>query len=485
MFFVSGAPYAKAQVAGVGGGAPEGAGAGTGAAAGASAISVPVNDIIGNAKENIWDAIAIGIARIAINRFAISLATWIRTGGPSEGPSFLSSPEGFFQDIGNQATGVFISELGLSEVLCQPWQFSVKIGLQLQAPYLIKAKCTLLDAEANFELMSKSFMAAGWQGFLDITVKEENNPFSAYLAAQSELAVRVGKKTEEHKFNLVVGQGFFPITKTGGCLEYDKTDLELCVRREPDTVVTPGTYVAETVKWTGLSPIRQAELADELDKSIGIVLGAVILQALNPNQGLANIDTVSYEEANAAFAARASGDVGDNLTTRIDDAQSFIDIKNGSLSLVTGPIYAAYSTLLGTSNAGTIPGESTEDQAVSVETTSGSCLYDLVAVAGDITEVTGRTTAQHINDLSGFNAQEVAIGADITNAESARSTLQGWQSEITNGASSDRILAISDEIANPSFSVYDTGPASGENTTLAEIDIPRVETAVADCQAAS
>src|SRR3989344_1969032 len=229
-------------------------------------VAVPVNDVPNTLKEGFWDAVAFGIAKIALNRLTLSMVEWIRSGfEDSGGPAFLTNPEEFFQDLGNQATGVFISELGLNEVLCRPWQFSVRLGLSITAPYRIKAQCTLLDAEANFEKMSENFMEKGWKGFFDITINH-NNPYDAFLSAQSELAVRVGKKKEEQKFNLTIGTGYFPITKQGACLQDDPAGGE-CIKRAPSTTVTPGAYVANMVSGIGLSQVRQAELADELNEA--------------------------------------------------------------------------------------------------------------------------------------------------------------------------------------------------------------------------
>lgn len=381
-------------------------------------------------KEGFWDAVAFGVVKIFLNRLTLNLVEWIRTGYEGR-PTFLTNKEAFFQDIRNQATGVFINEMGLNEVMCEPWKFGVTFGLTFQKPYLLKAKCTLKDAQANFKNMSQNFMAAGWQGFLDITVKQENNPYGAFMQAQSEIAVRVGKEQEKQKEDLGHGRGYFSITKKGECAEYD--DDTNCVRYAPDKTVTPGSYIADSVSFLGMSSVRQAELADELNESLSVIAGEMIMQAINPNRGLASFDTVTLDAAAAAFAAQTGGRLQDVASGKINEAIAARNTKNSSLALIPS-VYQIYKDLIGVDLI-TYPG-SIESITIDDIAAGSSCLGRLLATAqaGDdvpgVSQIRGEIT-DGLAALGSVAPLASSIPTDITQITAAETTLNGWHAQLT------------------------------------------------------
>ncbi len=426
-------------------------------------------------KEWFLDSIAMGIAKMAINRLTISMVQWVRSGYDGK-PSFLSNPTTFFRDVANQATGVFINEIGANQVLCKPWEFGVKFALTFQKPYLIKAECTLLDAVANFEKMSENFMAAGWQGFFDITVKQENNPYGAFLQAQSELAIRVGEASEKQKTDFTLGRGFFSVTKTGECLEFGETEGEGCVRRAPDTVVTPGSYMADAMSGIGLSPLRQAELADELNESFSVIVGEMFLQAINPNRGLANIDTVPLEDANRAFSSQTTGRLEDAAAQRINDITAARDTKDTSLATIQNTIYPIYQELIGTTIG--IDPESAPAGYVT------GCMEQSLAISATNPAVQTEI-ANHLTALVMINAIEQAVKDDITQAGDLLFILQGLYSELTSGTtlSPERLETITNEV-NGSVSprLAPSGATSEYNDLVSKRTA--AQTALDACQAA-
>lgn len=396
-------------------------------------LTVPVTDVPNAVKEGFWDAVAFGIAKMFINRLTINLVEWIRKGYDGQ-PTFLTNPEAFFRDVGNQATGVFINEMGLNEVMCEPWRFGAVLGLTFQKPYLIKAKCTLLDAQTNFQKMSTNFMAAGWKGFFDITVKQENNPYGAFLQARSELAIRVGKAEEKQKEDLFRGRGFFSITKKGACVSHDIDGL--CEKYAPDTTVTPGSYIADSVSVLGMSSVRQAELADELNESLNIIAGEMIMQAINPNRGLASFDTVPLENAEAAFQKASGGRLKDVAAQKISDISAARDTEANSLTMIRGNIYPIYKDLIGidliASPDSLYSGVTVDDVSV-----GSSCLGNHLRSASDDTAIATirGEIANHIATLAGINQTELTLAATIAQAEPLLTTLNGWYSELTAATS--------------------------------------------------
>lgn len=376
-------------------------------------------------KESIWNVIARGIARMAINRLTINLVEWIRTGADGR-PTFLTNWNTFWVDVGNQATGVFIHELGLNSVLCEPWKFNATFGLMFQKPYLLKAKCTLRDAQVNFDKMIDNFDEGGWTSFIDITVKQENNPFGAFMQAKEELAVRIGKAEEQRKFDLTLGEGFFSVTEPGECTDYD--DVGGCVAYAPDRTVTPGSYIKEFTTRMGMSPIWQAELAKDLTDAASIIAGEVLLQAMNPHRGLSGIDTTLYEGADAATTAATGGTLTSVATQKINDATAAKSTKESSLGVIQNT-YDIFNTLIDETSATDSSGAIVI--GLSDITGNGSCLA-LEYASGEDTSGTAAKIEEFIATLGSINNTEDRIGIDISTLTTTLTTLNNWLDDLNS-----------------------------------------------------
>src|SRR3989344_7117408 len=439
----------------------------TAVATGATAVAtadIAANTSVVAAKEGFLDGLAYGLVRIAMNKFTNGIVLWIRSGYDGK-PGFLTDQDAFFRDLGNEATGVFINQIGANDILCKPWEFVVKIGLQFQKPYRLKAKCTLLDAEANFKKMSENFMAAGWEGFLQITAPQQNNPYGAFLQAQSELAVRVGAEQERKKDQLIWGSGYFPITKKGGCIE---TDLDgNCVQYAPDKVVTPGALVKEALNQTSMDPIWQARFADEIDEAASIIVGEMIMQAINPNRGLANIDDVPFENTAKKQIDKVRAQASSGANGPIVTIDTYIDTKRAAEATI-GEIRALFGELVG----GSVP-------FVSADAVKGnaSCLGTLFKEYTDTGNTASATRIRgQIETLLGTSGpvlvvQNIGVGVseNIDSALAVRNSVSGWQTELNNPAiSPDRVIELTNLIQTLDLSArgINQGEANSQSSRL-------------------
>lgn len=190
----------------------------TEAAAAAVPGSVPVSDILNvtshttntanttkfNIKKFLLDGLARMAAQILIQKITASIVQWINTGF-QDGPAFLTDPEQFFLDAGDQVSGAFINGVGLN-FLCSPFELNIRLGLALlQARKTAQRyKCTLtgvLKNVQNFQAFVKGdfFAGGGWDGWLKMTQSQQNNAYGAAIIAQQELSIKVGEK----KFDLL------------------------------------------------------------------------------------------------------------------------------------------------------------------------------------------------------------------------------------------------------------------------------------------
>lgn len=169
-----------------------------------------------NAKEFILDGLAKMIAQQIIRKMTTSIVTWINSGFDGN-PSFVTDPTGFFQDIGDQITGAFLSKAGLT-FLCEPFKLNVRLSLILgfagnRNNVEERYKCTLSgvikNAKGFDDFMKGNFSQnGGWKSWFQITQQQSNNPLGAFIGTKNELDARIGDKKIIEGKNLDWGSGF-------------------------------------------------------------------------------------------------------------------------------------------------------------------------------------------------------------------------------------------------------------------------------------
>lgn len=203
------------------------------------------------------DKIAYMVAKQVLHQMTVSVVNWINTGFKGN-PSFLSNPEGFFLDVGDQLTGEFLANSGPLARLCSPINLDLRLQLALNQSEFVDKRysCTLstvinnvqnariqtgidisskyggatigdmisgdilknpdqlslgtggasLDAESRF--IKGSFDVGGWAGFMALTLEPQNNYYGAYMLAQDDLQARIAQKQAAINADLNRGNGF-------------------------------------------------------------------------------------------------------------------------------------------------------------------------------------------------------------------------------------------------------------------------------------
>jgi len=288
------------------------------ASAGLSSGSVVVvsNNIVDDLKEWVLDNAAFVFTKTMIRGLTDSIVNWINSGFEGD-PIFVSNPRDYLLDIANETTGVFLSETGRAN-WCEPFRPHILIALSQVDTYMERAECTLLDVVDNIEDFYEDFSEGGWRGWIELTQNPQNNPYGAYLIAETELSRRLAKAELLAQKEVDQGAGFVSLKK---CVEYD-TDISLsgenCTYRngicipneEPNCIryenTTPGRIIADHLSFNLGSSQRQLELADELGESIAAIGNALInqlitsgLRSLTSTQGGSATGTWYYDEIEA------------------------------------------------------------------------------------------------------------------------------------------------------------------------------------------
>ena len=171
-------------------------------------------------KDFVLNGLAWSIAKAMVRKVTGSVVTWINSGFEGS-PAFLTNPEGYFLDIGDQITGEFISQNGPLQGLCSPWNIDLRlsIGLARTQPLERRYTCTLGSIIGNAKnatvngysiegFTSGDFSQGGWPAFISMTNEPQNNPYGMYLQAKSDLEQQISEKNNAVNNDLNRGQGF-------------------------------------------------------------------------------------------------------------------------------------------------------------------------------------------------------------------------------------------------------------------------------------
>lgn len=233
----------------------------------------------------IANMVARALAQAILLRMINSTTEWANTGFEGN-PAYVTDPERFFTDIADDIAGEIIggSDLGY---LCSPLEYPVRRALYDN--YINRGggvnpedryQCTLSDVVANIEGFYDDFSQGGWQGWFSMTQNSSNNPYGAYLQAQSDLDERVAKRLELQREQLGWDDGFLSIgdctrrTSDGRCIQTGQTR-------------TPGSVIAAQLNQVLPANLQRFINAQNLEDLVAaFVTGALNRYVFSSSDGL-------------------------------------------------------------------------------------------------------------------------------------------------------------------------------------------------------
>ena len=231
------------------------------------------------------------------------------------------NPGGLFLDIADETIGQFIegSDLGF---LCSPFRLDIRIALaQSFQPYRRRAGCTLTGIGNNVTGFIEGNNSGGWDNWLARTTQPQNNPYTSFLMAQNEVAIRIAGRKEIKVAQLNWGNGFLSWEKCSdtsytqeareaanlengsaakGTAAYESSQKQIKATQSCDTQ-TPGKVIQDQLSHTLGTDLRQLELADEIDKIIGALVTQAAKQALGGVGGLLGASKPQASQGGRSF----------------------------------------------------------------------------------------------------------------------------------------------------------------------------------------
>lgn len=315
----------------------------------ATNISNTVTTNLMEIKEYVLDGLAWALAKALVQSMVASTVNWINSGFQGS-PSFLTNPEGYFANVGDQVTGNFISNTGILSGLCSPFSADLRLALALgqvngnNGHYT----CTLSSVINNVKnstvngmsiggFMNGDFSQGGWPAFISLS-EPQNNESGAYLQAHSDLLQQIGSKQSSVNQQLTQGSGFLSFQScndisasfnSGGTLNPQSLGLSSDQYTQIQKNVA-GSYNTGN----GTSIQQTADATGEHYKQCSTQTpGSVISASLNKSLGASQDSLVTADEIDEVVGALMNQLVSTILTSGLSSAsqkssgqtQSFID----------------------------------------------------------------------------------------------------------------------------------------------------------------
>ena len=438
-------------------------------------ISNSVNLWMQRIKEYVLDGLAWHIAKIMVQQITASTVQWINSGF-SGSPSFLTNPEGYFANVGDQITGDFIARTGALSALCSPFNLDIRLALALnQAGYTKSGQytCTLNSIISNVKnssingmsidgFINGDFKQGGWQAFIAMG-QAQNNETGVYLQAQSDLLQRIGVRQGTINQSLIQGSGFLswddcnnisttdvaniqddavltdtsalygsgnqtvilnPGTATGGQQSIQKkVDNKGNVTYQQCESKTPGSVInAQLEKQLG-SGVDQLNIAGSINQIVDALLAQLVSQILNG--GLTGASsrpsgvTQSYVEQLSAETTNNSTYTGDTqnmsavLSVYVNNAQQVVDLRKQAVDA-----FGTALTDLGTANA--CLQALTTSQSYNVQRNISEIQSDISQVASYTTQATSnqadyKSKLSSATDILAKNQNQLSAVSNIQN----------------------------------------------------------------------
>lgn len=252
-------------------------------------------------KEYVLDGLGLLVAKQIIRQITSSVVNWINSGFDGS-PSFVQNPGAFFLDVADQMTGDFLAKAGGPlTALCSPFSIDIRIALAFKYRPNVQKRyaCTLGTIITNSKNAVKNasingftagdFKQGGWPAFVSLTTEPQNNIYGAYLTAESELSFRVANAQVQKRDEISAGKGFLS-WRDPACVKRQK---KTAISVNPDVnpyaeaeqqgecpIKTPGTVIESALNNHLGGPLRELELADEINEVVNALFAQLVTQVL-------------------------------------------------------------------------------------------------------------------------------------------------------------------------------------------------------------
>jgi hypothetical protein len=284
-------------------------------------------------KEWGLDTLAWSMVNLIIERMAAQTVNWINSGFDGS-PGFITDTGGFFRETADGVAGQYIFDNPNLNFLCGP--ISARIRLTLAQNYIrddVRWQCTITRIVDNVENFMNDFSQGGWDGFFELTQRQQNNPIGAYMQADNELYWRIANRQGTLDRELNWGQGLMSwkeCTKPGVATSrtlynldgssYEVTEPGPCLEEK---INTPGSVIQNKLNESLGMGTKRLEVADEINEIVSALMNQLTLQVIGGvGKGLRSLSSPGTGSTNTqTFAQRLASSTASETTDYFGNQQ--------------------------------------------------------------------------------------------------------------------------------------------------------------------
>ncbi|MGD0328396.1 MAG: hypothetical protein ABSB00_01640 [Minisyncoccia bacterium] len=297
-------------------------------AAGGTGSWTTAGSTVGNC---LYSVIVVPILRAMIRAIlqAITQSTinWINGANGTGQPSFVQNLAVHLQSVGDVAALSLIAQIGQNTAAFNS-PFGAAIALALQSRYAQQTslagfyaanQCTLAKSSPNVAgFLGGEWSQGGAAAWFALTTQNQNNPYTLYLAAQSQLGSNVSQVQTNRKQDLMQSGGFLSWCPPGATANTTSSSVGVkpqapCTNANgtPAMAQTPGSTIKSYLDTNLGSGIGQLVSAQDLDAALGAivtalgnrVIGSTGLFGSSQPSGSRNITVVAPAPSSSAASA--------------------------------------------------------------------------------------------------------------------------------------------------------------------------------------
>lgn len=404
-------------------------------------------------NDTILMPLARALARMILQQITASTINWINGGNGTGQPSFVLNLGVHLQSVGNAVAIPFINQIatGFNSPFGPAIASSLMKSYSQQtsmAGFFAANQSTLAQSSPN----QAAFLAGNWsQGgipaWFALTTQDQNNPYTLYQAAQSQLGSQVNQAQTNRRQDLISGQGFLSWcgatdSSAGSGSATGVNPGASCINKDGTSgnVQTPGSVILGYTQKTLGSGIDQLVSAQDLDAALGAIVTTLIKNVLG-GTGL--------------FGASRSSSSGTAITTQLQNYAA----DNASAS--------ASATSIAQSKASQVTSYTDAWNTIAIAAnTASTTAADLAtfciaqqSTASDIFAAGGNPGGDMIAFMAISNAQAAAAQTAIT-TEIAPVLKQALAAPASVAATQTFVLKVESEaLGLTSLTTADTGAA--------------------------
>ncbi len=305
---------------------------------------------------------AVAAARMIISKLTDSIIKWVDTGFEGS-PAFVTNPGSYLKDLGDQVSGIFISQLGADDLLCPRFRPQILLSLTYEQPGIEEFQCTFGQSAEEWSGFMDDFNNGGWDAFIQVSTQPQNSPYGTYLKASDELAKKKAQAQGRGRAELDWGSGFLSLKEcvdsnatqddwcqlqcedapassyaacVSDCNELDVSEAQICEETGGTMEnTTPGTIISSQVMTALGSDIEQMNSADTIDKTIQAAFGSILDATFGQlmKKGLAGLSSRKKPKTKPMELRPLKYSVKNSFATSIDQEEKYKEYKEKILDV--------------------------------------------------------------------------------------------------------------------------------------------------------